>query len=187
MILAVDFKEGTIFEDEHGQIVEVLHYQHHRKSQARAVVRVKLKNLETGAIIETSYRPEDKFQNVLVEKRPKVYIYSDGKMAYFMDNANYEQMGLPVEKLGPTIKLLTENAEVEGLYLNEKFFNIELPANVVMKVASTVPGVRGDTVSNMMKPATIESGLEIKVPLFINEGDRVRIDTRTMEYVERVK
>ncbi|MEW6041263.1 MAG: elongation factor P [Elusimicrobiota bacterium] len=187
MILATDFKEGTIFENEHNQIVEVLNYQHHRKSQARAVVRVKLKNLETGAIIETSYRPEDKFKEVLVEKRPKIYMYSDGKTAHFMDNATYEQIGLPVEKIGPALKLLDENAEVDGLYLNGKFFNIELPPNIVMEVVSTVPGVKGDSVSNIMKPATIKSGIEIKVPLFINEGDKIKIDTRTLEYIERMK
>lgn len=187
MILATDFKQGTIFENEHGQIVEVLNYQHHRKSQARAVVRVKLKDLQTGVIIETSYRPEDKFKEVIVEKRPKIYMYSDGKTAYFMDNTSYEQIGLPIEKIGTALKLLEENAEVNGLYLNGKFFNIELPPNIVVEVISTVPGVKGDSVSNIMKPATIKSGIEIKVPLFINEGDKIKINTKTLEYVERVK
>ena len=186
MITSTQFKEGTIFTNENGQIVEVLTYQHHRKSQARAVVRVKLQNLETGAIIETTYRPEDKFKGVLVEKRPKTYLYNDGTLAYFMDNANFEQAGLPMAKIGQLMQFLSENMEVEGLYLNDRFFNIALPANIIMTVSETVDSVKGDTVSNVMKDAKVSTGLEIKVPMFIKEGDKVRVDTRTFEYVERV-
>jgi len=186
MISAIDFKEGTIFINENNEIVQVLSYQHHRKSQAKAVVRVKLKNLETGSVIETSYRPEDKFKEVFVEKRPKLYMYSDSEMAYFMDTQTYEQVGVPLKKLGDQAKLLVENMEVEGLYLNDQFFTIILPSSVVLEVVETVPGVKGDSVSNVMKPAKLSSGIEIKVPLFVNVGDKVRVDTRTLEYVERV-
>ncbi|MFA6433678.1 MAG: elongation factor P [Elusimicrobiales bacterium] len=186
MITSTQFKEGTIFTNENGQIVEVLTYQHHRKSQARAVVRVKLQNLETGAIIETTYRPEDKFKDVMVEKRPKTYLYSDGNLAHFMDNVSFEQAALPISKIGPLMQFLTENMEVEGLYLNDKFFNIALPANIVMTITETVDSVKGDTVSNVMKDAKVSTGLEIKVPMFIKEGDKVRVDTRTFEYLERV-
>ncbi len=186
MITSTQFKEGTIFINESDQLVEVLTYQHHRKSQARAIVRVKLQNLDTGSIIETTYRPEDKFKEVMVEKRPKTYMYNDGNLAYFMDNVNYEQMGLPVSKIGPLMQFLTENMEVEGLYLNERFFNIALPANIVMTVTETVDSVKGDTVNNVMKDAKVNTGLSIKVPMFIKEGDKVRVDTRTFEYVERV-
>jgi elongation factor P len=186
MISAIDFKEGTIFVNENNEIVEVLSYQHHRKSQAKAVVRVKLRNLETGAVIETSYRPEDKFKEVVVEKRPKLYMYSDSEMAYFMDTQTYEQVSVPLKKLGDQAKLLVENMEVEGLYLNDQFFTILLPSSVVLEVVETVPGVKGDSVSNIMKPAKLSSGIEIKVPLFVNVGDKVRVDTRTFEYVERV-
>ena len=107
--------------------MEVLTFQHHRKSQARAVVRVKLRNVETGAIIETAYRPEDKFKDVMTEKRPKTYVYTDGGMAYFMDNENYEQTGLPVEKLKAVLPYMTENMQVEGVYLNGVFFSVQLP------------------------------------------------------------
>lgn len=186
MILATEFKEGKIFINENNQIVQVLEYQHHRKSQARAVVRVKLRNLETGAVIETSYRPEDKFKEVMVEKRPKIYMYSDSKMAYFMDNTTYEQVSVPLEKLGDQVKLLTENMEVNGLYLDGKFFTILLPPNVVLEVVETGPGIRGDSASNVTKPAKLSTGIEVKVPLFVNQGDMVRIDTRTFEYIERV-
>jgi elongation factor P len=103
-----------------------------------------------------------------------------------MDNVNYEQAGLPVSKIGPLMQFLTENMEVEGLYLNDRFFNIALPANIVMTITETVRGIKGDTVSNVMKPAKVNTGLEIKVPLFVNEGDKVRVDTRTFEYLERV-
>lgn len=186
MILATEFKEGTIFIDEKGNTVEVLEYQHHRKSQARAVVRVKLRNLDTGSVIETSYRPEDKFKDVMVEKRPKTYMYSDAQMAYFMDNTTYEQVGVSLEKLGDMVKFLTENMEVEGLYLNDRFFNILLPASVTLEVVETVPGIRGDSASNVTKPAKLSTGIEIKVPLFVNQGDQVRVDTRTFQYIERV-
>jgi len=186
MILATEFKEGTIFINENGQIVQVLEYQHHRKSQARAVVRVKLRNLDTGSVIETSYRPEDKFKDVMVEKRPKIYMYSDAQMAYFMDNSTYEQVGVPFNKLGDMVKLLTDNMEVEGLYLNDKFYTIILPPSVELEVVETVPGIRGDSASNVTKPAKLSTGIEIKVPLFVNQGDKVRVDTRTFEYIERV-
>ena len=186
MIIATQFKEGTIFINENQQIVQVIEYQHHRKSQARAVVRVKLRNMETGSVIETSYRPEDKFKDVMVEKRPKMYMYSDAKMAYFMDNTSYEQVGVPLEKLGDMTRLLVENMNVEGLYLNEKFFNILMPPNVVLEVVETVPGIRGDSAGNVTKTAKLSTGIEVRVPLFVNQGDKVRVDTRTVQYIERV-
>jgi len=185
MILATQFSVGTMFIDENGATVEVMTVQHHRKSQARAVVRVKLRNIENGAIIETSYRPEDKFKDVMVEKRPKTYVYSDGGMAYFMDDENYEQNGIPLDKIKHEMQFLSENMPVEGLYLSGKFFGIQLPANLVMEVVETVDAVRGDTSSNVTKDAKVNTGLEIKVPLFIKQGDKVRVDTRTTTYVER--
>ncbi len=185
MILATQFKEGVMFINENGQTVEVMAVQHHRKSQARAVVRVKLCNIETGSIIETAYRPEDKFKDVSVEKRAKTYVYTDSGMAYFMDNENYEQTGLPVDKLEASLPFMTENMQVEGLYLNGVFFNIQLPANLIMEIIETVDSVRGDTVSNTLKAAKVSTGLEIKVPMFIKQGDKVRVDTRTKAYVER--
>ena len=186
MIYTGDFREGLIFEDEQGRIVEVLEYQHHRKSQARAVVRVKLRNLDTGTIIESSYRPEDKFKDVNVEKRPNTYMYTQGNMAVFMNSENYEQVELPVDKIGDIHKYLTENMEVEGLYINDKFYNILMAAKVELKVSHAEPGVKGDSVSNMTKMATLENGMELKVPLFVNEGDIIRVDTRTGQYMDRV-
>jgi elongation factor P len=186
MIGTGDFREGLIFLDENGELVEIIEYQHHRKSQARAVVRVKLRNLNTGSIIESSYRPEDKFREVTIEKRPHNYLYTEGDMLYFMDASTFEQIGVPAEKIGRQKHYLVDNMEVTGLFIDDKLFSIQLPIKVDLRVASTVPGVKGDTISNLTKPATLESGLEIKVPLFINEGDKIRIDTRTDTYLERV-
>ena len=153
MLSTTEFREGLIFEDENGQLVEIIEFQHHRKSQARAVVRVKLRNINTGSVIETSYRPEDKFKEVEVEKRPFTYLYTSGDMATFMNAETYDQVEVPVTKLGDLSKYLKDNMDATGIYINDKLFNVELP---------------------------------IKVPLFINEGDTVLVDTRTGNYVERV-
>ena len=184
MITAINFHEGTVFDDG-GQVLEVITFQHHRMSQSRAVVRCKLRNLHTGAVVERSYRPEDKYRDIPIEKREKTYLYTEGGLAHFMDMESYEQVMVGADKLGDSARFLTENMAVQGVYVDGKFFTVELPTSVVMAVASTVPGIRGDSVSNMMKPATLESGIEIQVPLFIKEGDKVKVDTRTGEYVAR--
>ena len=185
MITAVDFKTGMIFRDSKGQTFEVLSYMHHRKSQAKAVVKIKLRNMETGSITENSYRPEEKFEQIHIQKKQVTYLYTDKNDAHFMNSENFEQFSVPVEKLKNQHKFLTENMQVQGLYLGDEFFDIELPIKMKMKIASTVPGVKGDTVSNLTKIASLENGVEIKVPLFIKEGDEIIIDTRTGEYVER--
>jgi len=185
MITTGDFKEGLIFEDPIEGIVEIIEYQHHRKSQARAVVRVKLKKIDTGTYVETSYRPEDKFKDVSVEKRPFSYLYTEGDMAHFMNSENFEQVAVPLDKLKEQKKYLIDNMECTGLYINDRLFDIVLPIKVALTIKSTVPGVRGDTVSNLTKDAELETGTPIKVPLFINEGDKIIIDTRYCTYVER--
>ncbi|MBI3550842.1 MAG: elongation factor P [Elusimicrobia bacterium] len=184
MISTTDFHEGLIYED-NGQIVELLKYQHHRMSQSKAVIRAKIRNLETGAVLERSYSSGEKFRSIDVSKREKTYLYMDGDAAVFMDNENYEQVSFPKEKLGEQVRFLTENMQVLGVYVDEKLFGIDLPPNVVLTVSSTVPGIKGDSVSNMTKPATLETGIEINVPLFIKEGEKIRVDTRSGEYVER--
>lgn len=186
MISTPDFHEGLIFQDENGQIVEIVEYQHHRKSQARAVVRVKLRNIHTGSLIEASYRPEDKFKEVNVEKRPFTYLYDEGDSAVFMNTETYDQVSVPNEKLVNQKKFLKDNMEVIGVFINDELLKIDLPIKVPLIITSTVPGVKGDTVANMTKVATLETGTEIKVPLFINEGDKILVDTRTGTYVERV-
>ena len=148
-----------IFEDENGQIVEIIEFQHHRKSQARAVVRVKLRNIHTGSLIETAYRPEDKFKEVEVEKRPFNYLYDEGDMAVFMNSENYEQVSVPIEKLKDQKKYLKDNMETIGIYINGQLLNMELPIKVPLTIASTVPGVKGDTVANMTKMAYAASAV----------------------------
>ncbi|HAM36258.1 MAG TPA: elongation factor P [Elusimicrobia bacterium] len=186
MISTSEFHNGLVFEDE-GQIWEILTYQHHRKSQSAAVYRTTLRSLATGNVCEKSYASGTKFREVPVTKREKQYIYSEGENAIFMDMETYDQVSFPKSKLGPQAKFLQENMQVLGVYVDEKLANIELPPNVVLTVTSTVPGVKGDSVSNMVKPATLETGLEINVPLFIKEGEKIKVDTRTGEYLERAK
>jgi elongation factor P len=186
MISTADFHNGLVFEDE-GQIWEILSYQHHRKSQSAAVYRTVLRSLSTGNVAEKSYASGAKFREVPVNKREMNYSYDEGDKAVFMDNETYDSIAFPKEKLGNQAKFLQENMMVLGVYVDDKLTNIELPANVILKVTSTVPGVKGDSVSNMMKPATLETGLEIQVPLFVKEGDRIKVDTRNANYIERAK
>ncbi|MBI4370806.1 MAG: elongation factor P, partial [Elusimicrobia bacterium] len=166
MIDTSQFRNGLVFEDD-GQIYQIISYQHHRKSQSAAVYRSTLRSLSTGNVVEKSYASGTKFREVPVTKREKIYSYDEGGMAVFMDNETYEQVSFPKEFLGPGAKFLHENMEVLGVYIDGKLTSIELPANVVLAVVSTVPGVKGDSVSNMLKPATLESGLEVQFPLFV--------------------
>ena len=179
-----DFKNGTIFDNE-GTIYQVLWFQHHKPGKGGAVMRTRIRNVRTGAIIEQTFKSGEKFKEVSMSRRKKQYLYGDGQNFTFMDNETYDQLTVPLEKLGDQAKFLKENMEVEALYLEEEFLTLDLPASVVLKVTSTVPGVRGDTVSNTTKPATTETGIEVQVPLFIKEGEAIRVDTRTGEYVER--
>lgn len=186
MISTSDFHAGLVFEDE-GQFWQILQYQHHRKSQSAAVYRTTLRSLQTGNVVERSYSSGSKFREVPVTKREMTFSYYDGDKAVFMDDETFEQATFTKESLGPQAKFLMENMPVLGVVVDGKLTSIDLPANVVLTVTSTVPGVKGDSVSNMVKPATLETGLEITVPLFVKEGDRVKVDTRTSQYLERVK
>ncbi len=186
MITSSELRPGVVIEHD-GQMYEVLFCQHHRKSQSAAVYRATLRLMSTGGVVERSFSSGDKFREIPVNRREKSYIYDEGENAVFMDLETYEQVSFPKARLGDSARFLLENMQVLGVYVDEKLTGIELPANVVLAVSSTVPGVKGDSVSNMVKPATLETGLEISVPLFIKEGDKLRVDTRTGQYVERVK
>lgn len=186
MISTSDFKNGTIFEWDN-RIWQVVWFQHHKPGKGGAVMRLKLKNVKTGDIIERTFKSGESFREVELLRRRKTYSYTDGDKVHFMDVENYEDMEIHKDVLGETtIGFLMENMEVDALYLDGEFLNIQLPVSVQLKVTATVPGVKGNTVSNTLKPATLETGIEIQVPLFINEGDTVKVDTRTQEYVERV-
>jgi len=185
MIDTSDFKNGLTIKAD-GAPCKVMWFQHHKPGKGGAVMRVKLKNLETGAITEKTFKSGTKFEEVSLTKEKKQFLYSSGNDFVFMDMKNYEQMTMPKEKLGDITKYLKPETEVEALYIDDKFLNMDLPLTVELKVTSTVPGYKGDSISNLVKPATLETGVEVQLPLFIKEGDIVKIDTVTGEYVERV-
>jgi elongation factor P len=181
-----EFKNGLNIEVD-GEIYTIIWFQHHKPGKGGAVMRTKLRNIKTGAIIERTFKSGEKFREVELERRKKQYMYNDGKTWYFMDLETYEQIAVPKEVISNVSKFLKEGQEVNGLYLDGEYLGIELPNTVELKVIHTVPGIRGDSVSNVMKPATLETGAEILVPLFVNIGDVVKVDTRTEEYIERIK
>lgn len=185
MITTADFKNGILFEEK-GVIYQVVWFQHHKPGKGGAVMRTKIKNIRTGAIIEQTFKSGERFKEATMTRRKKQYLYDDERACTFMDNESYEQISVPKEKIGDLKKYLKEGMEVDALYLEEEFLGLDLPANVELKVMSTVPGIRGDSVSNVTKPATVETGIEVLVPLFIKEGDVIKVDTRTGEYVARV-
>jgi len=185
MIDTSDFKNGLTIKVDGAPCI-VVWFQHHKPGKGGAVMRTKLRNLETGAITETTFKSGTKFEEVTLKRIKKQFLYSSGDDYTFMDMENYEQITILKEKLGDVVKFLKPDAEVEALYIDDKFLTMDLPLNVELKVVSTAPGFRGDSVSNLVKPATLETGIEVQVPLFIKEGDVVKIDTRTGEYVERV-
>jgi elongation factor P len=185
MISTSEFRNGTIFEWD-DKIWQVVWFQHHKPGKGGAVMRLKLKNMRTGDIIERTFKSGESFREVEAIRKKKQYSYTDGDKVHFLDAETYEDMEIRKEVLGDAFGFLMENMMVEALYLDGEFLSIQLPTSVQLKVSETVPGVKGNTVSNTMKPAKLETGIEIQVPLFINEGDTVKVDTRTQEYVERV-
>ncbi len=170
-----------------GEIMQVLESQHVKPGKGPAFVRAKLKNLMTGTIIRETLRAGEKMPAAHLEKRRMQFLYRDADMFHFMDTETFEQTALPEEQLGDTIKWLKENTEVKVLTFKDEMVGVDLPTTVVLEVSDTVPGLKGDTVTGGTKEATLETGATVSVPLFINEGDRVRIDTRTGEYTERVE
>jgi elongation factor P len=185
MLEPVDCRNGLIIEYE-GAPYQILWFQNHKTAMSHAIMRVKFKNLYTGAILERTFKQADRFKEIIPTKRKKQFLYADGDTYHFMDMETFEQIEYPKDKLGDLANYLTENLEVEALYLDDKFLSIALPTSVDLKVTQTVPGIKGDSVSNMMKPATLETGIEINVPLFVKEGDTVKVDTRTGEYLSRL-
>ena len=184
MITAGDFKNGLTFEME-GKVYQVIEFQHVKPGKGAAFVRTKYKDVVTGTIRETSFNPTAKFENAVIERRDLEYLYCDGELYYFMDPESYEQIPLNADKLGDNFKFVKENTTCRICSWKGNVFSVEPPTFVELAVTETEPGVRGDTATNVTKPATLETGAVIKVPIFINEGDVLRIDTRTGEYLER--
>lgn len=184
MIAAGDFRNGITFELD-GYVFQVLEFQHVKPGKGGAFVRTKLRNLITGATIDKTFNPTDKMPKVHIDRKDMQYLYNDGELYYFMDIETYEQLPLSKEQLGDALRFLKENIMIKVLSYSGKLLGIEPPTFVELEVIETEPGFRGDTATNVMKPAIVETGAEIKVPLFINKGDIIRIDTRTGEYFER--
>ncbi len=184
MLTAGDFRNGITF-DMDGQVYQVIEFQHVKPGKGAAFVRTKFKNVITGAVVEKSFNPTDKFENAFIERKEYEYLYNDGELYYFMDSETYEQIPLDASKLGDNFKFVKENDIVKLMSYKGNVFSVEPPMFVVLEVTETEPGVRGDTATNVTKPATLETGAVIKVPIFINEGEKVKIDTRTGEYMER--
>ncbi|MGN0607335.1 MAG: elongation factor P [Oscillospiraceae bacterium] len=184
MISAGDFRNGITFELD-GNVVQVIEFQHVKPGKGAAFVRTKFKNVITGAVVERSFNPTDKYPTAFVERKDMQYLYADGDLYYFMDMETYEQEPISKSVLGDSFAFVKENMEVKVLSYKGKVFGVEPPFFVELQVTQTDPGFKGDTATNATKPAVLETGAEVKVPLFINEGDMIRIDTRTGEYMER--
>jgi elongation factor P len=186
MISAGDFRNGITFEMD-GKVMQIVEFQHVKPGKGAAFVRTKIRNVITGAVIETSFNPSDKFESAFIERRDMEYSYNDGDLYYFMDLETYELEPIGKSLLGENFKFVKENMTCNVQSHKNKVFSVEPPNFVDLLVTATDPGFKGDTATNVMKPATVETGAEVKVPLFINEGEKIRIDTRSGEYLERSK
>jgi len=184
MITAGDFRNGVTFEMD-GKVMQVIEFQHVKPGKGAAFVRTKMRNVITGAVVETSFSPTDKFENAYVERKDMQYSYNDGDLYYFMDMETFEM--IPIEKsvLTDNFKFVKEEMMCKVLSYKGKVFGVEPPMFVELEVIDTDPGFAGNTATNTLKPATLETGAVIKVPLFINVGEKLKIDTRTGEYLSR--
>ena len=183
---AGEFRNGVTFEMD-GQVQQVIEFQHVKPGKGAAFVRVKMKNVVTGAVTETSFNPTAKFEEAFVERREMQYLYNEGDLYYFMDNETYEQIPISKDTLGDDFRFVKENENVKVLSYKGSVFAVEPPLFVELEITETEPGVKGNTATNGLKPATVETGAVVKVPIFIEQGERIQIDTRTGEYLGRSK
>ena len=184
MVIAGDFKNGVTFEMD-GQVVQVIEFQHVKPGKGAAFVRTKLKNVITGAIVEKTFSPTDKFPPAYVERRDMQYLYNDGELYYFMDMETYEQIPVGKDLLGENFKFVKEEMICKVVSYKGSVFSVEPPTFVELVVTETEPGVKGDTATGATKPATVETGAQVKVPLFVDAGTKIKIDTRTGESLAR--
>ncbi len=185
MISAGDFKNGVTFEMDE-QVFQIIEFQHVKPGKGAAFVRTKIRNVITGATVERSFNPADKFPRAQISKRDMQYLYNDGDLYFFMDEETYEQIPLNADSIGDALKFVKENMTCKVLFFKEQVIGIEPPIFVELEIIETEPGFKGDTATGANKPAILETGAQIKVPLFVNQGAKVRVDTRTGEYMERV-
>ena len=184
MVSAGEFRNGVTF-DMDGNVYQIIEFQHVKPGKGAAFVRTKIKNVISGAVVEKTFNPTEKFPTAFVERKDMEYSYSDGGLYYFMDPESYELVPVNEAELGDNFKFVKENMVCKILSYKGKIFGVEPPTFVELQITETDPGFKGDTATNALKPAKLETGAEIRVPLFINEGDMIRIDTRTGEYMER--
>ena len=185
-ITAGDFRNGKTFEMD-GKVMQVVEFQHVKPGKGAAFVRTKMRNVVTGAVTETSFNPHAKFEEAFVDRRDMEYSYNDGDLYYFMDQETYDMVPLNKELLGDAFRFIKENTMCKVLSYKGNVFGLERPNSMDLAVTETEPGLAGNTATNTLKPATVETGAEVKVPLFINIGDKITIDTRTGEYIGRTK
>ena len=184
MVTAGDFRNGITVEIE-GNVFQIIEFQHVKPGKGAAFVRTKLKNIINGGVVEKTFRPTEKFPQARIDRSDMQYLYSDGELYNFMDVNTYDQIALTADDIGDALKFVKENEMVKICAYNGKVFAVEPPLFVELEITDTEPGFKGDTATGAVKPATVETGAMVKVPLFINIGDKIRIDTRTEEYMER--
>ena len=184
MISAGDFRNGVTFEMD-GQVVSIIEFQHVKPGKGAAFVRTKIRNVITGSVVEKTFNPNDKYPTAFIERKDMEYSYNDGDLYYFMDTETWEQVPINASILGDSFKFVKENMVCTVLSYKGSVFGVEPPNFVELAITQTDPGFAGNTATNATKPATVETGAEIKVPLFIEEGEIVQIDTRTGEYLGR--
>lgn len=185
MISTADFRNGVVV-DMDGDLMEIVEFQHVKPGKGGAFVRTRFKNVLTGRVLERTFRSGEKFEEARIEERVWQYLYHDGDLFHFMDNETFEQLAVNPGVVGDADKWMKENTNATLLFHKEKVISVSVPSHVVLTVAKSDPGVQGDRSSGATKPATLETGTTVQVPLFINEGDKVKVDTRTGQYVERV-
>jgi len=184
MISAGDFRNGVTFELDNN-VYQIIEFQHVKPGKGAAFVRTRLKDVINGSTVEKTFRPTDKMPKAHIERNDMQYLYNDGGLYYFMDVETFEQLPINESQLGDALKFVKENDMVRILKFKGSVFGVEPPNFVELEITETEPGIKGDTAQGATKPATLETGATIYVPLFINQGDRIRIDTRTGEYMER--
>ena len=185
MISASDFRNGITVEID-GNVCQILEFQHVKPGKGAAFVRTKLKDIINGGVVEKTFRPTEKFPQARIDRKDMQYLYKDGDLFYFMDTESYDQMPVSASSIGDSMKFVKENEMVKICSYNGNVFSVEPPLFVELEVTETEPGFKGDTATGASKPATVETGATVAVPLFINEGEKIKIDTRTGEYLSKV-
>ena len=185
MISAGDFRNGVTLEIE-GNVYQILEFQHVKPGKGAAFVRTKLKNIINGGVVEKTFRPTEKFPQARIDRVEMQYLYSDGDLFHFMNTENYDQIALNAEDIGDSLKFVKENEMVKVCSYNGNVFAVEPPLFVELEITDTEPGFKGDTATGATTPATVETGAVVYVPLFVDQGDKIKIDTRTGEYLSRV-